>query len=139
MISFEQALSKLLSLVEYIDFEEVKLEEAHCRVLAVDAISSRDQPPFDTSAMDGYAVKKIDKVPNKNLSVIGKVTAGSSFARSINKGESVRIFTGAPMPKGSNSVLIQEDTIQLESGITIREKFEKKDFVRKKGCDYKAG
>ena len=128
MISFEQALSKLLSLAEYLDVEEVKLEDAYCRVLAVDATSSRDQPPFDTSAMDGYAVKKIDKLPNKNLSVIGKVTAGNSFGRTINKGESVRIFTGAPMPKGSNSVLIQEDTIPLESGISIREKFEKKRF-----------
>ena len=139
MISFEQALSKLLSLAEYLDVEEVKLEDAYCRVLAVDATSSRDQPPFDTSAMDGYAVKKIDKLPNKNLSVIGKVTAGNSFGRTINKGEAVRIFTGAPMPKGSNSVLIQEDTIPQDSGISIREKFEKKDFVRKKGCDYKAG
>ena len=139
MISFEQALSKILYLADKIDFEEVKLEESYSRVLAHDAISSRDQPPFDASAMDGYALNKIDKLPSKKLLVIGKVAAGNSFDGTVGKGQAVRVFTGAPMPKGTNSVLIQEDTKEIENFITINQIVEKKDFVRKKGCDYKSG
>ena len=138
MISFEHALSKLLFLANKIDVEEVNLEEAYSRILANDAISSRDQPPFDASSMDGYAVKKIDKLPNKKLLVVGKVAAGKSFKGTIKKGEAVRIFTGAPMPSGANSILIQEDAEELDNFIKIRQKVEKHDFIRKKGCDYKA-
>ena len=139
MISFEHALSKLLFLANKIDVEEVNLEEAYSRILANDAISSRDQPPFDASSMDGYALKKIDKLPNKKLSVVGKVAAGNSFKGTIEKGEAVRIFTGAPIPSGANSILIQEDAEELDSFIRIRQKVEKNDFIRKKGCDYKTG
>jgi molybdopterin molybdotransferase len=139
MISFEHALSKLLLLANKIDVEEVNLEEAYSRILANDAISSRDQPPFDASSMDGYALKKIDKLPNKKLSVVGKVAAGNSFKGTIEKGEAVRIFTGAPIPSGANSILIQEDAEELDSFIRIRQKVEKNDFIRKKGCDYKTG
>ena len=139
MISFEHALSKLLFLANKIDVEEVNLEEAYSRILANDAISSRDQPPFDASSMDGYALKKIDKLPNKKLLVVGKVAAGKSFKGTIKKGEAVRIFTGAPVPSGANSILIQEDAEELDNFIKIRQKVEKNDFIRKKGCDYKAG
>ena len=139
MISFEHALSKLLFLANRIDVEEVNLEEAYSRVLANEAISSRDQPPFDASSMDGYALKKIDKLPNKKLLVVGKVAAGKSFKGTIKKGEAVRIFTGAPMPSGANSILIQEDAEELDNFIKIRQKVEKNDFIRRKGCDYKAG
>ena len=139
MISFEHALSKLLFLANKIDVEEVNLEEAYSRILANDAISCRDQPPFDASSMDGYALKKIDKLPNKKLSVVGKVAAGNSFKGTIEKGEAVRIFTGAPVPRGANSILIQEDAEVLDNFIKIRQKIEKTDFIRKKGCDYKAG
>ena len=139
MISFEHALSKLLFLANRIDVEEVNLEEAYSRVLANEAIASRDQPPFDASSMDGYALKKIDKLPNKKLLVVGKVAAGKSFKGTIKKGEAVRIFTGAPVPSGANSILIQEDAEELDNFIKIRQKVEKNDFIRKKGCDYKAG
>ena len=139
MISFEQALSKLLFLAKKIDIELVKIEEACGRVLREETISTRDQPPFDASSMDGYALKKSDKLPSKKLLVIGKVAAGASFGGSVSEGQAVRIFTGAPMPTGTNSVLIQEDAVEVENVITIQDKVEENDFVRKKGCDYKAG
>ena len=139
MISFEHALSKLLFLANKIDVEEVNLEDSYLRVLADDAISSRDQPPFNASSMDGYALKKMDKLPNKRLLVVGKVAAGNSFEGTIKKGEAVRIFTGAPIPNGANSILIQEDAVELNNFITVREEIEKNDFIRKKGGDYKAG
>ena len=139
MTSFERALSKLLFLANKIDVEEVNLEEAYSRVLANEAIAFRDQPPFDASSMDGYALKKIDKFPNKKLLVVGKVAAGNSSEGTIETGEAVRIFTGAPIPSGANSILIQEDADVLDKLIKIRQKIEKNDFIRKKGCDYKAG
>ena len=139
MISFEQALSKLLFLAKKIDIEEVKIEEACGRVLREKTISSRDQPPFDASSMDGYALKKLDKLPGKKLLVIGKVAAGAFFEGNVVEGQVVRVFTGAPMPTGTNSVLIQEDAVEVENVITIQDKVEENDFVRKKGCDYKSG
>ena len=139
MISFEQALSKLLFLAKKIDIEEVKIEEACGRVLREETISSRDQPPFDASSMDGYALKKLDKLPGKKLLVIGKVAAGAFFEGNVVEGQVVRVFTGAPMPTGTNSVLIQEDAVEVENVITIQDKVEENDFVRKKGCDYKVG
>ena len=87
MISFEHALSKLLFLANRIDVEEVDLEEAYSRVLANEAIASRDQPPFDASSMDGFALKKIDKLPNKKLLVVGKVAAGNRSKVQLKKGK----------------------------------------------------
>ena len=107
MISFEQALSKLLSLAKQLESEMVSIEDASCRILASDAIATRNQPPFDASAMDGYALQKSDKLPNKKLSIIGRVAAGGSFDGYVNKNQAVRIFTGAPLPAGADTVLIQ--------------------------------
>ena len=73
--------------------------------------SRRTQPPFDASAMDGYAVRAEDitSVPS-TLQVVGSVNAGTRYNAKIKAGQAVRIFTGAPIPGGTNTVIIQEDT-----------------------------
>ena len=119
MISFEQALSELLSVAKQLESEMASIEDASGRILASDAIATHNQPPFDASAMDGYALQKSDKLPNKKLSVIGRVAAGGLFDGSINKNQAVRIFTGAPLPAGADSVLIQEDAEVNEDNIVI--------------------
>jgi molybdopterin molybdotransferase len=91
--------------------ERVALAEMHGRVVAADVSASLDLPPFDNSAVDGYAVRHRDLDPQSEtrLTIGGRLTAGSAAAQPIGAGETVRIFTGAPMPPGADTVFMQED------------------------------
>ena len=91
--------------------ERVPVAEAAFRVLADDLASLRTQPPFDASAMDGYAVRHSDiaELP-ANLQIIGQSAAGHPFSSVVAPGQAVRIFTGAPVPDGADTVVIQENT-----------------------------
>ena len=101
MISVDAALGHLFALVAPLEVEEVPLAQAAGRVLARNVAAGRDQPPFDASAMDGYAVAGTP-APGSVLSVIGEAAAGHGFPGRVAPGEAVRIFTGAPMPEGSD-------------------------------------
>jgi molybdopterin molybdotransferase len=92
------------------EIEQVPLACALGRVIAGDVVAPLDLPPFDNSAVDGYAVRAADLDPKgeTRLKVGGRVTAGSA-ARALGTGEAVRIFTGAPMPAGADTVFMQED------------------------------
>ncbi|CDZ72922.1 Molybdopterin molybdenumtransferase [Neorhizobium galegae bv. orientalis] len=121
--------------------ETVALGEANGRVLATDLVARLTQPPFDASAMDGYALKASDAPAiGAELTVIGTAAAGHAFEGTVGKGETVRIFTGAPVPDGADSILIQEDAEKLE-GDRIRTKFEvvKGRHVRPRGQDFAEG
>jgi molybdopterin molybdotransferase len=93
------------------DVETVPLAQADTRVLAHDLIASMALPPFTNSAVDGYAVRFADIVTAAGapLSVADRVMAGSSVTGSVPPGRTVRIFTGAPMPDGLDTVFMQED------------------------------
>ena len=78
-------------------------------MLAEDIVARRDQPPFRASVMDGYAVRSIDVVSGAELQVIGEAAAGHGFGGEVGSGQAVRIFTGAPVPRGADRVVIQED------------------------------
>jgi molybdopterin molybdotransferase len=93
------------------EIEDVPLAAADGRVLVADVIAVIDLPPFDNSAVDGYAVCHADVDPSggTQLEVTNRLTAGRSAPRAIGKGEAVRIFTGAPMPAGADTVFMQED------------------------------
>ncbi len=89
--------------------ETVDLAAAHGRVLAESVIAKRDQPPFFASAMDGYAVRRSDLVQSSSgLLVIGESAAGGGFEGPVATGQCVRIFTGAPLPKDCDRVVVQE-------------------------------
>lgn len=89
--------------------EEIRVEEADGRVLAADLVAKRTQPPFDVSAMDGFAIRAADSdPPGQPLMIIGESAAGHPFAGRIEAGEATRIFTGAVIPEGADGVLIQE-------------------------------
>jgi molybdopterin molybdotransferase len=123
------------------DVETVPLADASGRVLAADLLARLTQPPFNASAMDGYALKAADAAAlGAELSVIGSAAAGHAFSGTIKNGETVRIFTGAPLPEGSDSVLIQEDAETLENN-RIRTKFVvvKGRHVRPRGQDFVEG
>lgn len=91
--------------------ETVTLNAARGRVIAADVIAPIDLPPFDNAAVDGYAVRHADLKPEgeTRLAVVERVTAGRVSSRALAPGEAIRIFTGAPMPSGADTVFMQED------------------------------
>src|SRR3954471_20285798 len=91
--------------------ETLDLKDAHGRVLAADVVAPIDLPPFDNSAVDGYAARHADleAMGETALRVVDRLTAGRAAAHAIAAGEAVRIFTGAPMPQGAETVFMQED------------------------------
>ena len=100
--------------------ETVPLSAARGRVVASDVVAPIDLPPFDNSAVDGYAVRHADLRPDADttLKVADRVTAGHTAARGLGAGEAIRIFTGAPMPAGADTVFMQED-VRAEGGAVI--------------------
>jgi molybdopterin molybdotransferase len=91
--------------------EQATLRGALGRVLARDVVAGLDLPPFDNSAVDGFAVRHRDLAPGgeTRLAIVDRVTAGAAAARPLRPGEAIRIFTGAPMPQGADTVFMQED------------------------------
>ncbi|WP_165219611.1 molybdopterin molybdotransferase MoeA [Affinirhizobium pseudoryzae] len=116
LLPVSEALSRLLSRARPVDqAETVDLSRAAGRVLAQDLAAHLTQPPFNSSAMDGYALRAKDAPEiGSVLTVIGQSAAGHAFSGTVGQGEAVRIFTGAPVPEGADTVLIQEDAEKLE-------------------------
>ena len=120
--------------------ERIPLAECRGRTLAADIAALRTQPPFPASAMDGYAVRAADiaQVPAM-LKVIGESAAGRRFAGDVKAGESVRIFTGAPVPEGADTILIQENTKADGATVTALESETLGRYVRRAGLDFSVG
>jgi molybdopterin molybdotransferase len=139
MISVSDALDNLFSLCAPLDTERLPLREAAGRVLAEDAVAKRDQPPFASSAMDGYGVRAEHPQPGDRFTVIGESAAGHSYDGTLGDGEAVRIFTGAPVPEGVTRVIIQEDVRREGDGITVTETLSENRNIRPLGGDFKSG
>ena len=141
MIPVAEALSRLLaSVAAPLDAETVPVAEAAGRVLAEDISATRTQPPFPASAMDGYAVRAADlaTVP-ATLRLVGTSAAGHGFSGRIAPGETVRIFTGAPVPEGADAILIQENAQAEGERVTAREGVAAGRFLRAAGLDFREG
>ncbi|PHM48507.1 molybdopterin molybdotransferase MoeA [Xenorhabdus miraniensis] len=118
LISLEQALEKLLAqTVPLTDTETINLIESAGRITATDIISPINVPPFDNSAMDGYAIRVTDLSDHQTLPVAGKALAGVPFQGEWPAGSCIRIMTGAPIPSGADAVVMQEQTEVTETGI----------------------
>lgn len=116
--------------------ETVSLEAAAGRTLAEPIAADRDQPPFSASAMDGYALAAIDE-PTQ-LRIVGEAAAGRGLARALGPGEAARIFTGAPLPQGADSIAIQED-VRRDGDILSAPATPRGQHVRTQGLDFKRG
>jgi molybdopterin molybdotransferase len=138
LIPVEEALARVLEGVEPLHAEEVPIGEAHGRILAGPLSSLRTQPPADVSSMDGYAARSTDLAAPTTLKVVGESAAGRPFAGEVKAGEAVRIFTGAILPAGANTVVPQEDA--KAEGVTVALPAAKTgSYVRKRGLDFIAG
>ncbi len=111
LMAVAEAKARIVAGVEPLPGESVSIYEATGRVLAEALTANLTQPPFDASAMDGYAVRAADvaQLP-VSLKVVGASAAGHGFDGQVGPKEAVRIFTGAPLPQGADTVVIQEDT-----------------------------
>jgi molybdopterin molybdotransferase len=139
MISVEQALDNLFTIAPTMGSEWVTLDNANGRVMIAPVVAKRDQPPFTSSAMDGYAMRRGDVAIGNRLRVIGEAAAGHRFTGPVNAGEAVRIFTGAPLPTDTDFVVIQEDVTRDGEHITINENLGQGANTRQQGADFKAG
>ena len=141
LLPVEEALQRLLKSAQTLSAEDVGLDEAAGRVLAMPVKALRTQPPFPASAMDGYAVRAADiaSIPAQ-LRVIGIAPAGHGFSGTVGAGECVRIFTGAPVPQGADTILIQEDARVLsQDRIEALASETKGRHVRPAGLDFSLG
>lgn len=140
LISVEEALQRLLDGVVPLPSEQVPLDRAEGRYLSEDVASLRTQPPFPASAMDGYAVRAEDVCnPPARLTMIGEAPAGHQFQGSVAAGETVRIFTGAPVPEGADAILIQENAERDGSAVTALSSVSSGLYVRPAGLDFSEG
>ncbi|MDO3442038.1 gephyrin-like molybdotransferase Glp [Agrobacterium sp. V1] len=142
LLPVDDATRRLLeAAVPVTDSETLPLAECDGRVLLADLAARLTQPPFDASAMDGYALRSVDASEiGSVLTVIGQAAAGHAFTGTLGEGEAVRIFTGAPVPEGADTILIQEDAEVLEGG-KIRTTFEVTSgrHIRPRGQDFAQG
>jgi molybdopterin molybdotransferase len=140
VISVEEALIRLLALVEPLPPEQIGLADGLGRVLAEAVSARRTQPPFAVSAMDGYAVRADDVTRTPvELRIVAEVPAGAGFGGHVGPGESARIFTGAPMPAGTDTIVIQEDTERLGDHVRVLEGAPRGRYVRREGLDFAEG
>lgn len=139
-ISLEEAVDILDKNIKQLSIEEVSLIDGIKRVLAEDIHSKIDNPPFDKSAMDGYAIIAEDSSNNEKIKVIDKIFAGQVCDSEVTKKTAVRIMTGAPIPKGANAVIKQEDvTVYDNDYIVLNRELKANDNICLKGEDIKKG
>lgn len=144
MLSVDEAREHVLDSISRLEELELPLLEAMGLSLAVDAMAANHIPPFDNSAMDGYAVRAEDVAgvsadkPVK-LAVLGDLPAGYTADAVVGKGQALRIMTGAPMPEGADTVVPVEATRADGDGVLIMEGPPLGSHVRKAGEDVKSG
>ncbi|MDP2354654.1 MAG: molybdopterin molybdotransferase MoeA [Beijerinckiaceae bacterium] len=141
LLPVADALARILATAERpLEPEDVALADALGRRLACDLAARRTQPPCPVSAMDGYAVRAADiaTIPAQ-LRVLGVSAAGHGFAGSVGPGEAARIFTGAPVPEGADTILIQEDANAEDGYVTALASEPLGRYVRRAGLDFAAG
>ncbi len=139
LLPVDDAIAAILQRVPAPTAERVPLSEAGGRVLAEPLIAAHDQPPFHASAMDGYALRATDVVEGHRLSIIGTSQAGAGFSGRVGPGEAVRIFTGAPVPEGADTVIMQEEAVVDGSRVSFTAPARPGHSVRPRGNDFARG
>jgi molybdopterin molybdotransferase len=138
------ALRSILAATPVLGPENVAVRDALGRVLARPVVSTRDLPPADNSAMDGYAVRVVDlaaacRERPVELPVVQEIAAGGSAETPLRAGEAARIFTGAPVPKGAEAVIRQEDTEAGDGRVRIFAAAASRENIRDAGEDVRSG
>ena len=137
-LTIEDARARMLAQARRLETESVAIEDAAGRILAHPVDAFRDQPPFRASAMDGWAVRAADAAQSTTLAIVGESAAGRGYDRPLGLGEAVRIFTGAAVPEGADTVVIQEEAAREGDRVRLGPAAPD-DNIRPEGGDFRAG
>jgi len=144
MINFQQALEMALSHARPIGKKQIRLTNAAGYVLAEPIIVPHDLPPFDQSAMDGYAVRSADVKSARagkpaELDVIETVYAGDRPRRTVKKGTAIKIMTGASLPRGADAVVKKEYSIEIDGRVLLKKAAKLGQHIRRAGGEFRRG
>lgn len=139
MIGPDEALARALALATPLPEETIPLRDASGRYMTRSAYALRDQPPFDASQMDGYALPNDQLSAGQSFAVIAEIAAGHRWEGRLQAGQAARIFTGAPVPKGTKRVVIQEDVSRDGDKITLKDGMDRDLYIRPQGSDFATG
>lgn len=140
VLDLETAVAQVVAAMPPPQEEHIPLAAAAGRILAAPIVSPLDLPPFDNSAMDGYAVRANDvagatlKSPIR-LQLHTRIVAGDNFSGELSPGECARVFTGAPLPRGADAVVMQEDASAEGAQVLILDSVKPREHVRLHGED----
>ena len=137
-LTIEDARARMLAQVKPLGSESVAIEDAVGRFLAHPVDAFRDQPPFASSAMDGWALRAADARESVLLDIAGESAAGRGYDGMLGPGQAVRIFTGAAVPEGADTVVIQEEAEREEGKVRLGPAAPN-DNIRPRGGDFRAG
>jgi molybdopterin molybdotransferase len=135
LLSERETLERVLKSVGQMGPENVSIWEAGNRVLAQEIVATVALPRFDNSTVDGYAVRAEEALTGANLAIAGEQAAGPDQRLTLGHGEAIRIFTGAPIPKNADAVVMQEDVNRSEKSILVREGVNHGENIRVRGGD----
>jgi len=133
-LSVEEARARMLAEAPPVQVETVSLDAARGRTLAEPVRAMRDQPPFDASAMDGWAVP----AEGQELAIVGESAAGKGYGQPLSPGQAVRIFTGAPVPLGADRVVIQEEAARDGDRVRVPAGKGAQHYIRPRGGDFRS-
>ncbi|MGJ8528269.1 molybdopterin molybdotransferase MoeA [Maritalea sp.] len=139
LLPVADALKIIVDAITPLADDLVPLAKANGRILAQDVIATFDQPPFDGSAMDGYALSSDDGAKGNKLQMVGVSAAGEAFTGTLKAGQCTRIYTGAPMPKGADCVIMQEKITSDGDQVILDDDVVAGQNVRNKGNDFASG
>jgi molybdopterin molybdotransferase len=141
MLNYKEARQQIISLAKSFGTETIGLEDADGRVLSEDIYADRDYPPFNRSAMDGYAIHTNDwEAGIRNFKLQQVIYAGQSEQANLSPGTCYKIMTGAPVPLSANAVIRREDAVQIDDAVSFNvEIVNPFQNIAKQGEDIKSG
>ena len=139
MLSLVEARARILARTRPLSAARITLEDAVGRVLAESVSAQRALPGFDNSAMDGYAVRAAEAIEGATLPVVGELAAGAEGEAALPRHAAMRIFTGAPLPPGADTVVMQENTVRDGDAVTFTQATDRGRHVRQTGSDVASG
>ncbi|MBI1682602.1 molybdopterin molybdotransferase MoeA [Caulobacter hibisci] len=138
-LTVEDARGRMLEGAARLGVETVALPATIGRVLATAIVADRHQPPFDASAMDGWAIRRADYGTVAEFEIAGESAAGRAYPAAVQTGQAVRIFTGAPVPAGADLVVIQEEATRDGDAVRFAAGKDPKANIRPAGGDFRSG
>jgi molybdopterin molybdotransferase len=140
LLPVPEAIARILDGVKPLAAEAAELSRSQDRVLAAPVKAVRHQPPFDASAMDGYALRHADLAAGTTTFVLaGTSAAGHGWKGTVKPGQAIRILTGAPVPRGADTIVIQENTRREGNALTVLEVPAQGRNIREAGADFRKG